>query len=54
MHISGSGTISREDLRAFYTMFLGIDFRVVNDTLDSIFDAMTDVSWHQINVMIFL
>jgi len=43
-NITGSGTISKEQLRAFYTMFLGIDFRVVNDTLDSIYDAMTDVS----------
>lgn len=41
---SGSGTISREELRAFYTMFLGIDFRIVNETLESIHKAMTDVS----------
>lgn len=41
---SGSQKISKEELRAFYTMFLGIDFRVVNETLDSIYNAMTDVS----------
>ncbi|CAG7724424.1 unnamed protein product [Allacma fusca] len=50
---SGSGTISKEELRAFYTMFLGIDFRVVNDTLDSIYNAMTDGVRNKINYSIF-
>jgi hypothetical protein len=44
---TGSSTISKEELRAFYTMFLGIDFRVVNETIDVIYNAMTDVSLHK-------
>ncbi|XP_035707021.1 uncharacterized protein LOC110849171 isoform X1 [Folsomia candida] len=50
---SGSGTISREELRAFYTMFLGIDFRVVNETLDSIYSAMTDNGRNKISYTLF-
>ncbi|CAL8109775.1 unnamed protein product [Orchesella dallaii] len=50
---SGSGTISREELRAFYTMFLGIDFRVVNETLEAIHKAMTDGGRHKITYDLF-
>ncbi|XP_021952240.2 uncharacterized protein LOC110849172 [Folsomia candida] len=50
---NGSGIISKEQLRAFYTMFLGIDFRVVNETLDSIYDAMTDKGSGKIDYTLF-
>ncbi|ODN01382.1 Sarcoplasmic calcium-binding proteins II, V, VI, and VII [Orchesella cincta] len=50
---SGSQKISKEELRAFYTMFLGIDFRVVNETLDSIYNAMTDKGKNPITYRLF-
>jgi hypothetical protein len=50
---SGSSTISKEELRAFYTMFLGIDFRVVNETIDVIYNAMTDEGQCKINYGLF-
>ena len=41
---SASGVISREELRFFYTSFLGFDSRKVDEALTAAYDAMTAVS----------